>query len=404
MPPPARSRRRRLGVLLLLTGVASCAGGEGQELARPLIDTMPGGIPRTMSPGPTGWLGESGWRVELAREFTGEPETPSELLNPQSLALDEWDRVFVVDQQPSVIKVYDPDGRLIRTVGGQGEGPGEFRAGFVALHGDALVLHDPRVGRTSVWDTSGAFRRSWPSACCAWGDIAVDRQGRIVIPTTGRGYLRYTLDGALVDTLEVPMNTPAMRLWTVSTVVNGQPLGRLVAPVPLTPRTIQGFNPEGGLLVGWSADYQIAVAPRGVDTSAVFGRTWTPMLVDGAVKRRLVDRMVADHVGDDITEELLRRSFPEGEIPDRAPAFTAMHADGRGNRWIRLEPGADTAQAVFDIFTPEGVYLGATSIRPAPPDFTRLAFSRDGVAIVRENAAGVPAVLRFRVVRPAGAD
>ena len=53
-------------------------------------------------------------------ETTGDPQTPGELIDPNSVALDEWGRAFVVDQKPSVIKVFDANGSYIRTIGGEG--------------------------------------------------------------------------------------------------------------------------------------------------------------------------------------------------------------------------------------------------------------------------------------------
>ncbi|HSN85950.1 MAG TPA: 6-bladed beta-propeller, partial [Thermoanaerobaculia bacterium] len=148
-----------------------------------MIDTLPGGAVRTMSPAATSWEGTEGWQVELAQEITGTEGTPSELLDPQGLAVDDWGRIFVVDDKPRVIKVYGSDGEFVRTIGREGAGPGEFRQAFLALYQGFLVVHDPQVARTSVFDTAGTFLRSWPSACCFWSDIQVDQSGRIHVPT-----------------------------------------------------------------------------------------------------------------------------------------------------------------------------------------------------------------------------
>jgi len=400
--------------LALTTGLAvavlaGCGAAEGRRLAQPVIDTLPGGIERVISPGPTSWEDTTGWRVELVQEITGEPETPSELLDPQSLALDDWGRVFVADQKPATIKVYDAAGRFIRTIGNEGEGPGEFRTGFVAVHDGQVVVHDPRLARTSVWDTAGTFVRSWVSSCCYWSDIHVDRHGTIYIraliqPAPGelftgsRAYTRWSLAGALIDTLWLPGVPPEEKSWLVTTTVGGRTLTHMSLVVPLTPRLLDGFNPAGGFLVGQSSRYQIVVAPRGVDSAGVFGRTWTGTPVPAERKRHLVDGLVKGMAAE-YGEANLRQIFKLEDIPDQAPAFIALHVDREGNRWVRMDPGQDSTQAVFDIFREDGVYLGATTISPAPPIYGRLVFGRDQVVVARENTEGLPVVARYRVVK-----
>jgi len=394
-------------ILLGLPFAANCGSAEGRMLAQPVVDTLPGDIPRTMSPSATAWVGETGWQVELVEEISGEEETPSELVNPQSIALDDWRRLYVVDQKPMVIKVYGADGQFIRTIGGEGEGPGEFRVGFVAVRGAHVVLHDPRVARTSVWDTAGTFLRSWVSSCCHWGDIHVDRQGRVYIPSMvtrtiddrrGQVFVRWTMQGAVVDTVWLPGLTSEGKHWTVTTTEGGRTMGHMSMMVPLAPRVVNGFNPDGGFLVGQSDSYQIVVAPRGGDSSTVFGRVWSGVPVTVERKRRLVEATI-QMVGTSYGEDNLRRIFKLEDIPDQAPAFIALHVDGEGNRWVRMDPGLDSTRAVFDVFTAEGVYLGATSIAPAPPEYGRLIFGQDEVVVARENEAGLPVVARYRVVR-----
>jgi len=159
--------------------LAACGGAEASNLAEAVVDTLPGGIPRVTSSGPTAWSDSSGITLTEEARWSGEDGTTSEIGQPRSLAVDEAGRVYIVDTKPALIKVFTPDGSLIRTIGGEGEGPGEFRVGFIAVRGGALVLHDPQLARTSVWDTSGAFRKSWHSSCCYWTDILIDRQQHV---------------------------------------------------------------------------------------------------------------------------------------------------------------------------------------------------------------------------------
>lgn len=391
---------------LLVLAAAGCSNAEGRMLAQPVIDSLPGGIPRVMSPAPTQWTGETGWQLELVHEIAGEEGTESELINPQSLAVDDWGRVYVVDQKPMTIKVYGPDGSFIRTIGQEGEGPGEFRVGFIAVHNGNVVVHDPRVARTSVWDTTGTFQRSWTSSCCYWTDIQVDRQGRVYIPSmvqtpegaTSRGvpYVRWTLQGAVVDTVWVPRNDSQTKAWTVTTTQGGRVVSSMSTHVPLTARIVSTLNPDGGVIHGWSAYYQLAVSAAGEDTSMVFGRSWTPMPVDAERKRHEVEAMIAQ-MGRNLDETTLRQTFKVDDIPNSAPAYVTLNVDREGHRWLRLDPGMDSTRSTFDIFDAEGVYLGALGVSPALPMYGRIAFGREELVVARENADGLPVVARYAI-------
>lgn len=392
--------------LLAATLAAGCSGAEARALARPAIDSLPGGIPRVMNAGPAQWVGETGWQLELVGEISGQEGTESELINPQSLAVDDWNRVYVVDEKPRVIKVFGADGQFIRTIGREGEGPGEFRVGFIAVHQGQVVVHDPMVARTSVWDTTGTFLRSWNSSCCFWTDIQVDRQGRVYVPTMfptapdapsrGTPYVRWTMQGVAVDTVWVPRNDSQAKFWTVSSSEGGRNVARMMMSVPLTPRIASTLNPDGGVIYGWTEDYQLAVSAGSSDTSMVFGRTWTPASVTGERKQHEVDLLVA-RFRDQADEANLRQTFKADDIPGTAPAFIGLHVDREGHRWVRLDPGTDSTRSTFDIYDPAGTWLGTLGVTPALPQYGRIAFGREQVLVARENADGLPVVVRYAV-------
>jgi hypothetical protein len=112
----------RLGVpvAVLLT---ACGGAQAARLGQAHVDTLPGGIIRVTSDGPTAWSEAASARLVEEQRFQGEDGTPSELGDPRSVAVDAGGRIYVADGKPPSIKVFSPDGKLIRTVGREGEGP-----------------------------------------------------------------------------------------------------------------------------------------------------------------------------------------------------------------------------------------------------------------------------------------
>ena len=101
----------------------ACSGAKaGESLAKTRSETLPNGVTRLMSEGPTAWAaGQPATLVEEVR-FQGKDGTPSELGEPRDLAVDGQGRIYVVDGKPAAIKVFSPDGHFIRTIGRDGEG------------------------------------------------------------------------------------------------------------------------------------------------------------------------------------------------------------------------------------------------------------------------------------------
>ncbi|MES2306484.1 MAG: hypothetical protein V4558_13330 [Gemmatimonadota bacterium] len=70
--------------------------------------------------------------------------------------------IVAADLSSRQIYFYGGEGRLIRVVGGEGTGPGEFRAiNFVGtLPGDSIIVSDPALHRLTVLDAGGTVRRT----------------------------------------------------------------------------------------------------------------------------------------------------------------------------------------------------------------------------------------------------
>jgi hypothetical protein len=399
--------RQRLGFatcIILPAILASCGGAAASNLARAVTDTLPGGVPRVTSSGPTAWTDSGGPRMVETGRFSGEDGTAEELGQPRSLAVDEAGRIYVVDAKPAAIKVFSPDGNLIRTLGREGEGPGEFRVGFIAVRGGYLVLQDPQVARTTVWDTAGSFIRSWHSSCCYWMDIQIDRQNLIYVPSMsapkegarprGTAYVRWTLEGVAKDTVYVPRETEE-KYWTVSLKRGGKVVTSMSTSIPLQPGLTHTLHPEGGLVYAWTGSYSIVRSVTGDDSVRVFERAWTPDPVTDDRRNGELETRIAGSK-ESYGEENLRTAFKLADIPSTLPAFMNLHVDGAGRVWARRYPVADSSRTSFDVFDSTGAYLGPVSLGFKMSEWGMQAWTGDGLVTLIEDADGRPTIVRFR--------
>jgi DNA-binding beta-propeller fold protein YncE len=153
---------------------------------------------------------ELGWVVHL--DASGEPLAPvgrGQLLRPTGLARDAASgRLYVADTAAHDIKVFDAAGRLERTLGRRGSGPGEFNfPSHLAWAGGALYVSDTLNARIQVLrpDEPGVAPWALGARGLYLGNlvrpkgVAVDAEGHIyVVESYHDRLLVYDADGAFL--------------------------------------------------------------------------------------------------------------------------------------------------------------------------------------------------------------
>ncbi|MGH7695797.1 MAG: 6-bladed beta-propeller [Gemmatimonadaceae bacterium] len=96
-------------------------------------------------------------------------------------------RIVVVDAEARRLLLFDDKGRLVKTLGRRGAGPGEFRnvSSVTVLPGDSLLTFDRSLRRLTVWHPESGYVRgmpvggtsleSWPEDAWLWqrGNVVV---------------------------------------------------------------------------------------------------------------------------------------------------------------------------------------------------------------------------------------
>jgi len=155
------ARRRGCRWLVLLLLAPGCGGAE---------DGAPSGV--AISSDPDGARAVSGSLADLATlprwTIAAEPrfeigrregEPGNDLFNVRSAFVLSDGRLVIANGGSAELRFYTPEGEYTGSVGGKGEGPGEFIAIQRAdlLRGDSILVADARAGRLSLFDSDGAF-------------------------------------------------------------------------------------------------------------------------------------------------------------------------------------------------------------------------------------------------------
>jgi hypothetical protein len=330
------------------------------------------------------------------------------------------------------LRKYALDGTYVATFGREGGGPGEYRrpdGGLAALADGRVLLRDPANTRIGVYSRDGEYIDSWRirGSFNTSRPLHVDTAGNshtLILLDPGAevtewtfGLVRYTPEGVPSDTIPAPRydyEPPEL----VASHVDGDDRSMSVNNVPFAPTVEWTYSPLGYMVGGVSTRYAIDlyVAPNRV--LRIERANWDPVSVLEAERAERERIMTAN----------MRQTEPgwrwNGEpIPATKPPWAGFYVGERGRIWAQVhqeayqietdeEPAERPGEiptrtwvepVAFDVFEPDGRYLGMVR---APRGFSRYphpVFRGDTVWATVRDEFEVPYVVRFHVEHPGGA-
>ena len=394
-------RAASLALLSGLLGLSSAAcGGEAGAASNwaGTIDTVAGGRVQVSNPEQGAWKEGEGWTlVEEARIGSADAEGPELFGRVVDVAVDGAGKMWVADAQAQEIRVFAADGRHVRTVGRKGGGPGEFeQMGGLEVGPDGrLWVYDPGNMRFSVFDTAGTFvtshRRDQGMFMMPWAG-GFDRAGRFY---DAGGFLvgnefalaLFLHDSAMAvsDTLRIPEHE-----GDVFTLESGT--SRFRAAVPFSPRLTWRLARAGGAWVGFTDRYAFHHVTMDGDTTRTIQRQFSPVPVTGAERDEAMEGL----------EWFTRQGgkVDAGRIPGVKPAYVEIFEAADGHLWVKASR-AEGQPPVYDLFDPEGRYLGRLSLPEGVADSDLFDVRGGLVYFSVEDEDEVQYVVRYRI---GGAD
>lgn len=283
--------------------------------------------------------------------------------------------IVVPDLRTNELRFFGGDGVFHRTVGGTGDGPGEFRSVRVwPGAADTLWVDDPRLGRVTMLDPEGGFVKSvriqaesgmgFPTAFASSSDggfwvtsatggfgagadglldefeiffSAYDASGnfeRVIADFLGPHQWAHT-SGGMTSADNLPFSVG----WTV----HAGTLDRIFVGSGLDPE-VEVWSREGELirLIHWKD------TPREVSASDI---------------DRFKDDLLARYEGSD-REEFWNGWLRDVPFPEVMPTFDKLIVDRTGHLWARkYQPSWEDPQ-VWYTFTPDGRWLGDVTVPP----------------------------------------
>lgn len=403
MSKPASHPTRSLvaGLLVIGAAVAGGACGASEPAPAPSVtrEIDESGVEIVTSSAPT-WSEAERWIIdaEPAVQIGVETGAPEYMLSNVggAVRLDDG-RIVVADGDVLVLRVYDAEGRYLESLGGQGGGPGEFEYLFGVLNcgpGELWALVLPRA--FSRFGADGEF---------------IDLL-RITLPEGGTPYM-HTCNGA-GQHLAIGWGTPRRQLGLYRTTTHAwvlAPAGEVLADLGEVHGS-ERWGSEGG---SGPHDYGRQTALALGDERAYVGEADDFEVrvfdLDGALVRRIrwggnelalgpdeIQRykdwyIETNELGPDSrwTQELIKMEFPA-----TMPAYTALQLDPAGNLWVRRFSRPGIREEDWDVFAPDGAWLGTLS---APIGLQITEIEQDVIVGIYQDELGTEYVRLHRIRR-----
>ena len=361
------------------------------------MDTLPSGQIRVRNTADPLWQPGMEWQVvEELRIGSRLGEGPSVFGRVESFAVDGDGNIWILDEIARELRVFDPSGSYLRTVGGPGRGPGEFLQPVdVELAPDnKLWVVDVGAMAISVLDPSGRYieRRPIPTGVKMWPwRGGFDKHGHYYAPVgaaAGQGEMfAYTLvrhDSALttIDTLERPRDPVRRETYEFRGVI---------ATIPLQGGLRWWLSREGTVwAIVWD-QYRLFELSWSGDTLRTITRAFKPLPVTERDREELRSAW---------------RPYVEGGQPEwwsrlprtKPPVTGFAFLDEERNIWVeQATEDVHNGGSWFDVFDREGRFLGPV----------RLPFALDGPPVTRSgylygvtlDDLDVPYLVKARIIK-----
>jgi len=291
--------------------------------------------------------GEFSFDLQEDLKIGGDP-TAEAYYFPKGAAVrpDKKGNMFVADFGNKRVQMYDPVGQFVRTIGRQGQGPGEYQFPNQVLFdtdGDCIVYAATEL---VVFAPDGTFKKKI-NLRTFLNRLAIGPGGLIIGTTQPSPRDGWKQKIVRVDSQGTLVQSIAEYRGEFGESLKGFVLHWYTSDIAFSPLTSDAFA------YGFSSTYRIHVADASGRTVFIIAMDEKPLSISGKEKEATRKDGYFAWYG---------KTYKPGEdavFPDHRPYFSTMQNDDRGRLYvIRLKSilDRDGPQAI-DVFSKDGIFL-----------------------------------------------
>jgi hypothetical protein len=355
--------------------------------------------------------------LRIGGDATTGPEY--EFTTIREIAIGPGGSIYVVQGQEQEIRVYDAQGKYVRTIGRQGGGPGEFTGlRTIGFMGDTLYTTDTRLMRITLFRADGSLIttiaaeaaasaprrdaapfRPIPSALLPDGSVLAGSSFPSHLVSNGqitaRPVFRVTRSVAVLDTIAwVPVGSGQ------GTMQSGDATLFFVQPISDDPITVMSgpsarvFVVERAARPGSTA-FPVTAISAGGDTLWSRLYPYRPARLPAGVADSIVDVLVRRFANPNQSARFSRDQIRKAAfIPDHQVTVTRAFAAADGSLWLRREEFGEVLN--WTVLTPDGQIAATLSL---PRNVRPMTVIGDKAWGVELDDVDVPLLVRYRIRR-----
>jgi hypothetical protein len=283
------------------------------------------------------------------------------------VAVDDAGEVYVLDGQLSEVRVFSPDGHYLRTIGHEGEGPGEFRrpTDLLFLPDGRLAVVQPQPPRLVLLQKHGASGGFLAPVGEKEGYRLLQegayRGGSLVLMSNGFHFSKGSVERRR-RLYRIDLQGERIALYDEASYrhLRGRPTVREREGVTVP----WALGPDGVVYASLDFDYSVRSWRADGSLARIITREYRPHIRSAKERDAERERLAS---GVRITGPGGRRIQPEVQVSDRDRSIRWLAVDESGHLWVL--PGRSVRESTpgtigpFDVFDPQGRYLQAVTLR-----------------------------------------
>jgi hypothetical protein len=288
------------------------------------------------------------------------------------IAVDDEGLIYVMDQGDKCVKVYEHSGKYLRSIGREGQGPGELQApNSIHLIGNRHLVFEDFFRGLIFFTKEGRFERFLPTS--SFLDVLATPDNRIVARANA---LKSVQPGKEIRVYDRDLKLLNSFLFLPEAAPRDSPINKPFEA---------GFHWElylgNRIALSYKPDYEMEILDLQGISSLIIKRDYDRV----GVSRQEIDDFRAKY-----------RGAKTLEFPSRHPAIQEISADDEGRIFAKtFDKTKDGKSSYYDIFDREGRYIVRV---PISLTARSLVWKNKKMYCLDEDEEGFQKVKRYRVL------
>jgi hypothetical protein len=290
----------------------------------------------------------------------------------RGIAVDEEERIYILDIKEGHIKVFDRLGNYLNTIGKKGQGPGEMQyPAFISITPrNEIVIEDPAVRRLTFYSLEGEYLKNISTAGGLMVDMKIDSLGNVIGTMVVREEEnpRYEL---------VKCDSELNKLFTIGT----SPLPKPGKYNPFIPVMVWALADNDRIVFGYPKEYEIKILDAEGNAEMRISQNYDPV----AVAEEEIKEIEKERKGSPDNREL--------DVPSHHPAYRWIIVDDVNRLWVRTWEKPSIGEGFYyDVFDTELKYIAKVPLKQTP-----LVFMKGKLFTIEEDEEGFQVVKRHKI-------